>query len=56
MNYKGFQIEYSERDKLFIISSTTGYVRVIVGHSETTHFAQKMIDFHVNVMESKERF
>lgn len=56
MNYKGFQIEYSERDKLFIISSASAYIRDIVGHSETISFAQKMIDFHVNVMETKERF
>ena len=56
MNYKGFVIDYSEKDKLFIISSTTGYTRDIFGHSETVHFAQKMIDFYTNVIESKERF
>jgi len=56
MNYKGFDIDYSEKAGCFIISLTTGYTREIVGHSETIHFAQKMIDFYTNVIESKERF
>jgi hypothetical protein len=56
MNYKGFRIEYSETDYLFIISLQSGYTRDIVGHSETIGFAQKMIDFYVNVVDTKDRF
>lgn len=56
MNYKGFSIDYSENDKLFIISYADACVRNIVGHSETISLAQRMIDFHKNVVESKELF
>lgn len=56
MKYKGFVVVYSENDDLFIISNVNGYNRGIVGYSETLSFAKRLIDFHVNVMETKERF
>lgn len=52
MKYKDFLIDYSERDKVWIISYTPGSnpeMADILGHGYSLNEAQRMVDFYYNV-------
>lgn len=58
MKYKGFDIDYSERDDVHIITLTIdSYCRgghYIIGHGNSINEAQRMIDFHLSAKEAEQ--
>lgn len=58
MKYKGFDIDYSERDNVHIITlNIDSYCRrgsYIIGHSNNINEAQRMIDFHLSAKDAEQ--